>query len=97
MKMYIMNLDGLIDATYTAQVSREAHKKGIKAAVEIYLVLVKTGKLPKKLPDGLPMDPYSGEDFGYEITDEGFALRCQLDDQRKKEQLHKWLIFKVRK
>jgi hypothetical protein len=97
MEMYIMNLDGQIDETYTSQVSREAHINGIKAAVEVYLVLVKTGKLPEKLPDNLPKDPFTGQDFVYEITDEGFRLHCQVDNERKKRQLLRWLTFKVKK
>jgi len=68
---------------------------GTKAAVEVYLVLAKTGKLPDKLPDYLPKDPFTGRDFGYEKTDEGFALRCQDEEflTRKKKQLE----FKVQR
>jgi len=48
-----------------------------KAAVELYLIMAKTGQLPKDLPDYLPKDPYTGRDFLYEITDDGFILGCQ--------------------
>jgi hypothetical protein len=70
----------MIDRQYPFQVGHEAHINGIKAAVEIYLVLAKTGELPEKLPEHLPKDPFTGRDFGYEITDEGFALRCQGEE-----------------
>jgi len=50
-----------------------------KAAVELYLIMAKTGQLPKELPDYLPKDPYTGRDFLYEITDDGFILGCQSD------------------
>ena len=70
-----------IDIRYQKQVSYQACVNGIKAAVEIYLIVAKTGKLPEKLPDYLPKDPFTGQDFLYEITDEGFTLRCQFCDQ----------------
>lgn len=46
-----------------------------RVAVEVLLVQARTGQLPAELPEGLPKDPYSGEDFGYERTEEGFVLR----------------------
>ncbi|HUU19594.1 MAG TPA: hypothetical protein VMW72_20760 [Sedimentisphaerales bacterium] len=62
---------------YSYLVEHSAYVNGVKAAVEVYLVLAKTGHLPRKLPDHLPKDPYTDRDFIYEIKDEGFALRCQ--------------------
>jgi hypothetical protein len=62
---------------YTAQVNCT------KAAVELYLIMAKTGQLPKELPDYLPKDPYTGRDFLYEITDYGFVLGCQSDIFKK--------------
>lgn len=91
-----MNMKGQIVLSYSRYyVEHEAHVNGTKAAVEIYLVLAKTGKLPEKLPDHLPKDPFTGRDFGYEITDEGFALRCQ--GERFKQQKKSLLEFRVRK
>ncbi|MHC4702640.1 MAG: hypothetical protein ACYTFQ_18920 [Planctomycetota bacterium] len=80
---------------YDLQAGYEAQVNAIKAAVEVYLVLAKTGKLPDRIPDHLPKDPFTGRDFGYQITDEGFALRCQAKDF-----LQRWknvLEFKVRR
>jgi len=89
-----VHLRGLINMTYPLHVEHVALINATKAAVEIYLVLAKTGKLPKEIPDHLPKDPFTGKDFGYEITDEGFALRCQGKEllTRKKSLLE----FKVR-
>jgi hypothetical protein len=88
------NLEGLIDLRYPYQVVHQAQVNGVKAAVEVYLVLAKTGRLPEKLPYYLPKDPFTGGDFVYEKTKEGFALRCRDEDfQRYK----RWLEFKVRK
>jgi hypothetical protein len=72
-----------------------AHINGIKVALEVYLNVAKTGQLPKTLPVGLPKDPFTGRDFVYEITNEGFALRCQGEDfQGRGKQV---LEFKVKK
>jgi hypothetical protein len=80
---------------YPFQIGHVAHINGIKASVEVHLVLAKTGQLPKTLPDGLPKDPFTGRSFVYEITDEGFALRCQGEDfQGRGKQV---LEFKVKR
>jgi hypothetical protein len=80
---------------YPYYVGRQAHINGIKTAVEIYLLVAKTGQLPKTLPDGLPKDPFTGKDFIYEITDEGFAIRCQDEEFLRRK--NKFLEFKVKK
>jgi len=86
--------DRMIVEAYSFQVGHAAHINGIKAAVEVYLMAAKKGQLPEKLPDHLPKDPFTGRDFVYEITDEGFALRCQGEDfQGRGKQV---LEFKVK-
>jgi hypothetical protein len=82
-------------ASYPYYVGCQAHINGIKAAVEIYLVIAKAGQLPETLPDGLPKDPFTGRDFVYEIADEGFALRCQGEEFLSRK--NKVLEFKVKK
>ena len=60
----------------------------VKVAVEIRLVEVETGQLPAAIPDGLPRDPFSGKDFGYERTEDGFILRLDpehVSDLRLRE------------
>jgi len=86
-----------IDPTgyYPFLVGHQAHINGVKAAVEVYLVVAKAGRLPEKLPDDLPKDPFTGRDFVYEITDEGFALRCQGEEFLSRK--NQFLEFKVRK
>jgi hypothetical protein len=49
----------------------------LRAAIEIYLVNAETGQLPETLPPHLPEDPFSGQDFEYEVTSQGFVLRCR--------------------
>jgi len=51
--------------------------------------------LPEKLPVYLPKDPYTGKDFEYEITNEGFVLHCKGEDLYQR--LWRWLEFKVKK
>ena len=93
----IMNCADSVLKLYEIQVDYQAHFNALKVAIEIYLIRAETGELPREFPDDLPIDPYSGEDFGYEITNEGFRLHCQIEDQRKKEQMLRWLTFKVQK
>lgn len=88
----VSGTEGLIDQQYPYLVGCAAHINGIKAAVEIYLVVAETGRLPEKLPAHLPKDPFTGRDFGYEVTDEGFALRCQGKEFPRRKDLE----FKVR-
>jgi hypothetical protein len=80
---------------YQLHVNLRTIKNAIEAAIEIYLVVAKIGQLPESLPDGLPKDPYTLEDFIYEITDDGFALRCQGEEFLRS--LNRKLEFKVKK
>ena len=91
-------IDGMIEypsRRYPLHVGHAAHINGIKAAVEVYLVLAKTGQLPGTLPEGLPKDPFTGRDFVYVITDEGFALRCQDEEFLRRK--NRFLEFKLQK
>ena len=87
----------LIDREYRAELAHAAHVSGLRAAVEIYLVLAKAGRLPEELPEHLPKDPFTRRAFVYEITDEGFAFRCQSGlPPRAESRLRTALEFKVR-
>ncbi|MHC4300357.1 MAG: hypothetical protein ACYS7Y_24045 [Planctomycetota bacterium] len=55
----------------------KANFNAVRAAIEIYLANAETGQLPLVLPAYLPQDPFSGQDFEYEVTTEGFVLRCR--------------------
>ena len=90
-----INLGGMINNQYPSYVEHQAYINAVKAAVEVYLIVAKTGRLPKILPDGLPKDPSTGRDFISEITEEGFALRCQ--DKKFLSRPNRMLEFKVKK
>jgi len=92
----IIEACGLLVGLYDLQVRHATHLNALKTAIEIYLVKAKTGQLPQTLPEGLPKDPYTDGDFGYEITDEGFALRCQGQDFQK-GRMKQMLEFKLKK
>ena len=49
----------------------------LRAAIEIYQIKAATGKLPQKLPAGMPKDMFSGKDFEYSVTRGGFVLKCR--------------------
>jgi hypothetical protein len=87
------HIDYMIDTIYPIEIGHMALTNGIKAAVEIYLILSKTGKLPEKLPTYLPKDPFTSRDFVYEITDQGFALHSQGEEFLNNQ----FLEFKVKK
>ncbi len=65
---------------YGQQVQHEAELNALTAAIGIYLTKAEMGRLPDSLPTGLPKDPFSGQDFEYEVTKDGFALRCRARD-----------------
>ncbi|MGB2864053.1 MAG: hypothetical protein WBC05_12055 [Sedimentisphaerales bacterium] len=69
----------------TLDVKANTHFNALKAAIDIYIVKAKTGRLPDTLPDGLPRDLFSGKDFEYEKTKNGFLLRCRGKDLDKDE------------
>jgi hypothetical protein len=56
-------------------VKNAAMSNCMNVGVEVLLVQAETGQLPQVLPEGLPGDPFSGKDFGYERTERGFVLR----------------------
>jgi len=60
--------------SYEFRLRSAARLNAIKAGIEIYLFKAKTGHLPQELPQGLPKDPYTGQDLRYEITEGGFSL-----------------------
>lgn len=93
--IFACNPEAAIDEWYPRLIGHTAHCNGLRAALEVYLIASKTGRLPEKLPEYLPKDPFTGRDFGYEITDEGFALRCQGKEYQSGKS--RWLEFKVRK
>ncbi|HSW00242.1 MAG TPA: hypothetical protein VLI39_08730 [Sedimentisphaerales bacterium] len=72
-----------INRVHTLGARSEAYVNAAAAGVEVCLQKINSGKLPATLPAGLPKDPFSGQDFQYERTDDGFVLRCQGKDLDK--------------
>ena len=81
---------------YSIEIRTKTISNAIRTAVEIYMIKAKSGKLPDALPDGLPGDLFSGKDFKYEKTADGFALRCQ-GEEFQKGRMRRMLEFKVNK
>jgi len=65
-----------LDKIFSQKTAIETHANAITAGIEILLSRAKTGQLPDALPPGLPTDAFSGKDFEYAKTKEGFTLRC---------------------
>jgi hypothetical protein len=70
---------------YTLRTRIEAHANAVRAGIDICLMRAKSGRLPDTLPEGLPKDAFSGEDFEYERTDDSFLLRCRVPDLDRNE------------
>ena len=69
----------------TLDVRTRTQFNALKAAIEVYIARAKAGRLPDTLPAGLPKDLFSGKDFEYEKTRDGFILRCRGKDLDKDE------------
>ena len=67
-----------VSIVHNLQSLTTARLNALDAALAVYLIEAQAGQLPETLPDGLPGDPFSGEDFEYQVTDEGFSLRCRV-------------------
>ena len=80
---------------YGQGVRVETFSNAVRAAVDIYILKAKTGRLPDELPAGLPKDLFSSEDFEYEKIDDGFILRCQGRDLLK-DKVYEY-EFKIKK
>ena len=65
------------DRIISVEVREKTFNNAVRAAIEIYIQKAKTGQLPDNLPKGLPKDLFSGKDFKYEKTTDGFTLHCR--------------------
>jgi hypothetical protein len=83
------------DRIYTIDIRTKTICNALRTAVEIYMIKAKTGKLPDTLPAGLPGDLFSGTDFKYEKTTDGFALRSQ-GEEFQTGHMRQLLEFKVK-
>lgn len=70
---------------YSQQVKTKTFSNAIRTAVELYIIEARTGRLPDKLPADMPKDLFSGQDFEYKKTEDGFILRCRGRDLTKGE------------
>lgn len=93
--MFTTALMPALSKLYGLMIKATTHANAVRAAVELYIAKGKTGRLPETLPAGLPKDLFSGKDFEYIKTMEGFVLRCQAKDIDK-DKIHEY-EFKVPK
>jgi hypothetical protein len=82
---------------YSLSVRGKTHFNAVKAAIEVYIIKAKTGKLPDTLPAGLPGDLFSAKPFKYMKTADGFILRYQGEDLSDKDKKIYEYEFKVKK
>jgi len=70
---------------FSQKIFVETQANALKAGIEILLDRAKRGRLADTLPAGLSKDVFSGKDFEYEKSKEGFILRCRDKDLGKDE------------
>jgi len=80
---------------YNRVIQSDTFSNAILTALELYIIGNQTGKLPDSLPEGLAKDLFSGGDFEYRKTEDGFVLRCQGEDLEE-HKVHEY-EFKVKK
>ena len=82
-------ITSIVAAQYDKIISVETRDKtfsnAVRAAIEINIHKARTGQLPETLPAGLPKDLFSGKDFRYKKTSDGFVLSCRGKDLDKNE------------
>lgn len=61
------------------------HFNAVITALDLCIGRAKTGRLPDALPQNALKDLFSGEDFEYKKTADGFILRCRGKDLDKDE------------
>jgi hypothetical protein len=69
---------------YSLLIGWKTSYDSMMTALDVYIIAAKTGKLPEQLPKSTYLDHFSGKPFIYEVTDDGFTLKCQQEDLVKK-------------
>ncbi len=87
-------LGNAVVGSYTLQVRNAARRNAFSIALDLYVEKARTGRLPDRLPDGLPKDPESGEDFIYTPAEDEFTLLSRFEPPEGRERLQ--LTYKVR-
>ena len=80
---------------YNISIKAQSYSQATKAAIEVYLIKAKTGKLPAELRQVSATDPFSNRKFGYKLTEDGFVIHCRGKDLLE-DKIHEY-EFKVKK
>ena len=68
---------------FTISIRDQSNENALRTAVDIYIRNAQNTKLPDSLTESSPKDMFSGRDFEYAKTKEGFILRCRQKDLDK--------------
>ncbi len=82
-------IDTPFSSVYSKVTVNNTFTNALMVAIDIYISKAKTGQLQEQLHDGLPKDLFSGKDFIYEKTDDGFLISTQ-GKELPKEQIHEY-------
>ncbi len=81
-----------VSKVYILDLRARANEYALNCAVNIFIENAKYKKLPDSLPANSPVNPFSGEPFIYEKTNEGFILKCDENSvpQEEKKYMDKY-------
>ena len=68
---------------YSISIRYRTNQNALFTSLDLYQEYAKNGMLPKELPIDSAMDLFSGKPFAYEVTEDGFLLRCNEKEQGK--------------
>lgn len=80
---------------YNNGIKAQSYSRATKAAIEVYLIKAKIGKLPAELPQVSVKDTFSNREFAYKVTSNGFVISCQGKDLLEGK-IHEY-EFKIKK
>jgi len=79
---------------YLLEVSLKTGFNALQAGLDLLLIKVRTGKLPETLPNNLPKDLFSGNNFQYEKSKHTFTLSYQYPNKNGGKPKSRALVFK---
>ncbi len=70
---------------YTLSIRHQTHRNALFTAIDLYRIYAEQGSLPSELPGDCLFDLFSNRPFMYEVTADGFILRCHEKEQGKQQ------------
>ncbi len=91
--VFAVSLAPTLPKLLTLEARHKTSDNALKCGLGIYAHKARVGKLPDEIPTDSLKDLFSGKDFEYDKTGDGFLLRCRAKDLYK-DKIHQY-EFKV--